>query len=721
MAGRRPRPGPDLRRLGLALCALVAIVGSAHANGSPESTQSFIDGSTARVDVRDHSRTRGDAEARAGEAAPGGDGRSGPPAPLSRPSEYEALFPPPLADGPDDPSDASFCVVVRTYWKHGLRRNQGLEMLLSSLRAQNVTSWEAIVVVMDGRPFYNLHQIVDQFDDPRIWVYSEWVGDEFSARDPQNPRQWAAGYHEALYSLTDDAVAACPRNSTWVVVTNGDNEVAKGFFWTIAERGRHADLVALDFFSRFQRPTARACERFGSRVGETERAVHVGSAYGEGGEAESSRGDEKEKEEKTETAERGAAEGAAGNGEVKGSDAAGRSRRSDRGGPDPHPPPRSSEPLAFPPAEAPAPLCKRNLAAWCNTDLGANAFRKARMDAERVRFGGPHGGLPDSGGEHADGLLAADLVTAGWRLERVSDGCFFAHSPNPQACAWAGGVWDDRFQAWGSDGVGGSCIKLAEAEELVRKSLQVEQEGKEGKDGKAKAAEDPGAGEGDGEGEGRRVGSGKGAGAETAGAVRGRKETEEQGRPAVPDGALPSDANATDENDADGEDGGDEDEKGPGGTGDEKEDQHDVDGKESAGEAAPGTPSAPERPLEPLELVEVEMSGWREGARYLGVSSPPPRTIMCLREVASDSERLWGDRMDTFGTDCADELDRPALLERSRRLGRPDPAWVHGANAGGGARDGATGVGKGGESDRRLARGGANDPADDRQPPHDEL
>lgn len=630
VAGGRSRPPPDLRHLALALCALCIVVGSAQADVTLVPLDGVFASDAAPIADALPQRDRvGDARGGSATAAS---------APTPTPTEYEAFFPPPVADGPEDPSEASFCVVIRTYWKHGLRRNQGLEMLLSSLRAQNVSSWEAIVVVMDGRPFYNLHQLVDQFHDPRIWVYSEWVGDQFSARDAQNPRQWAAGYHEALYSLTDDAVAACPRNSTWVVVTNGDNEVAEGFFWTIAERGKHADLVALDFFSRFQRPTARACDRFGSRVGQTERAADVGSIYEkaeEGGSRNQTRSAAAEREEDPPMVAERASES-----------------------------PSLQPAVIFPPAADPAPLCKRNLAAWCNTDLGANAFRKARMDAERVRFGEPHGGLPDSGGEHADGLLAADLIDAGWRLERVSDGCFFSHSPNPQACAWAGGVWDDRFQAWGSDGVGGSCIKLAEAKELVRKSLAEETNKSSG--GGANAVGEEGSASGRDE---PNI-------SEDADAFADMPDQSEMG-----DGGSRPPTSADDDVD-DAPEEGDEEE--------EEEEDDDAMWAAESDDAKPVDQSPPsvaesspkaEDPLEPLEMVEIELSGWQEGARYLGVPSPPPRTILCLREIDSESERLWGDRMDVFGTDCADELDRPALLARSRRLGRPDPTWVHGGNA----------------------------------------
>lgn len=38
-------------------------------------------------------------------------------------------------------------------------------------------SWEAIIVVMDSRPFRDLHHIIQEYEDERVWVYAEWVPD----------------------------------------------------------------------------------------------------------------------------------------------------------------------------------------------------------------------------------------------------------------------------------------------------------------------------------------------------------------------------------------------------------------------------------------------------------------------------------------------------------------------------------------------------------------
>ena len=48
--------------------------------------------------------------------------------------------------------------------------------------------------------------------------------------------------------------AACPYNTDWVLLTNGDNEYASSFFSRIGEVNE-ADIVAVDFYSRYQRMT----------------------------------------------------------------------------------------------------------------------------------------------------------------------------------------------------------------------------------------------------------------------------------------------------------------------------------------------------------------------------------------------------------------------------------------------------------------------------------
>ena len=113
-------------------------------------------------------------------------------------------------------------------------------------------------MVLDSRSFPDLAHILQSLDDDRVWVFAEWIAPEFAARSGS---QWLPDYHSMLYNLTDEAVRACPRTTRWVVITNGDNEYSSDLF-TELEGHADADLVALDYYSRYQRPTARPCERF---------------------------------------------------------------------------------------------------------------------------------------------------------------------------------------------------------------------------------------------------------------------------------------------------------------------------------------------------------------------------------------------------------------------------------------------------------------------------
>ncbi len=84
---------------------------------------------------------------------------------------------------------------------------------------------------MDNKPFGDLHHILQEVADDRVWVFAEWVthvaaplalarcehmqriplafcwivqvGIDFT---PKIDRRWTAGYHERLYNLTDDAI-----------------------------------------------------------------------------------------------------------------------------------------------------------------------------------------------------------------------------------------------------------------------------------------------------------------------------------------------------------------------------------------------------------------------------------------------------------------------------------------------------------------------------------
>lgn len=43
-------------------------------------------------------------------------------------------------------------------------------------------SWEALLIVMDNRPFPELRKIVREANDSRIWVHAEWVSGRWSTK-----------------------------------------------------------------------------------------------------------------------------------------------------------------------------------------------------------------------------------------------------------------------------------------------------------------------------------------------------------------------------------------------------------------------------------------------------------------------------------------------------------------------------------------------------------
>lgn len=187
---------------------------------------------------------------------------------------------------------STICVVVRTYAGHGGQSQQGLQNLIRSLQRQHnqkyiqmrclallktsrafcklesqlpsTHRWEAILVVLDGQPFSDLPHILQALDDDRVWVFAEWVGPDYAARTGAS---WAPLYHGMLYNLTDEAVRACPRSTQWVIMTNGDNEYSSTFFDEL-DKHPNADLIAMDYYSRYQRPTALPCERFAAEQGK---------------------------------------------------------------------------------------------------------------------------------------------------------------------------------------------------------------------------------------------------------------------------------------------------------------------------------------------------------------------------------------------------------------------------------------------------------------------
>jgi hypothetical protein len=108
------------------------------------------------------------------------------------------------------PMEPQFCVIVRTYWGHSGGQHLGLRRLIRSLQRQTVkrwggqvayapsctafcphynaarpqlswSRWEAIFLVMDDKPFLDLHHILSEFKDDRLWVFAEWVSGGLAA------------------------------------------------------------------------------------------------------------------------------------------------------------------------------------------------------------------------------------------------------------------------------------------------------------------------------------------------------------------------------------------------------------------------------------------------------------------------------------------------------------------------------------------------------------
>eukprot|EP00884_Botryococcus_braunii_P001944 jgi/Botrbrau1/11750/Bobra.0195s0075.1 len=139
------------------------------------------------------------------------------------------------------PEAPQLCVVIRTYWGHG-GNDTSLEALIHSLQRQRFSAWEAIIIVMDGKPFEDLPHILQRVNDERVWMFADYIGQQFA---PKINGQAVTAYHEKLYNLTDNAIRA----------------------YTFLERLMTAgdvDLVAFDYYSRYQRSTGPPCLRFAS-------------------------------------------------------------------------------------------------------------------------------------------------------------------------------------------------------------------------------------------------------------------------------------------------------------------------------------------------------------------------------------------------------------------------------------------------------------------------
>eukprot|EP00775_Hariotina_reticulata_P012502 gene12502-12637_t len=158
------------------------------------------------------------------------------------------------------------CVVIRTYFAHGTYGNSALMNLLHSLKKQEHTRWVAMLLVMDNRPFPDLRHIVRDGADERIQVFAEWISAHYQPKTADG-RSWSNDYHSKLYNLTDEAIRACPKSTSWLMVTNGDNDYDPQFMTAIVQQPVGTEVVAFDYYSRFQRSTGLPCERFAAGPG----------------------------------------------------------------------------------------------------------------------------------------------------------------------------------------------------------------------------------------------------------------------------------------------------------------------------------------------------------------------------------------------------------------------------------------------------------------------
>lgn len=131
-----------------------------------------------------------------------------------------------------------------------------------------------------------VNYIIDHYEAPDS---AAQIGSDFT---PKVDGVWASQYHHKLYNLTDSAIrgplahrvylrplllfcigradtfsanllAACPKDTEWVVVTNGDNDYSRSFFDRIGSV-TNADVIAFDFYTRYHRSTGELIPSFPS-------------------------------------------------------------------------------------------------------------------------------------------------------------------------------------------------------------------------------------------------------------------------------------------------------------------------------------------------------------------------------------------------------------------------------------------------------------------------
>ncbi len=94
------------------------------------------------------------------------------------------------AEGTGPGRQPHICLVVRTYHAHGPGAGGGgrpgaLRVLLESLRVSGHEAWEALLVVVDGKPFPGLDAMLREMGDARVRLHTLKVGPGEAARCAQ--------------------------------------------------------------------------------------------------------------------------------------------------------------------------------------------------------------------------------------------------------------------------------------------------------------------------------------------------------------------------------------------------------------------------------------------------------------------------------------------------------------------------------------------------------
>jgi len=136
-------------------------------------------------------------------------------------------------DTPKGPK-GDVCIVVRTFDGHMADPIFSLRNMLNSLQNQHYTHWTAFVVNTDSKPMEGLYSLLSELSDPRFRVV-----------DPPYHAEFKIG----AFAETDRVVSQqCPRDSDWLLVTNGDNYYEPTF---LNHLDLSRDVIAYDFYTRY--------------------------------------------------------------------------------------------------------------------------------------------------------------------------------------------------------------------------------------------------------------------------------------------------------------------------------------------------------------------------------------------------------------------------------------------------------------------------------------